>query len=96
MMIEDEEKLTLSHRYDVPNVTFLPSARSDKTLQTSSLLRQVGKTGVRGFSIMMRGGLKGLIIIFYPLSFLMVIMITFITTPSSIFFLMFSNAFSDV
>ena len=55
--------LTLSHRHDVPNVTFLPSTRADMTLRMSSPQRQVEKTGVRGFYIIMWAGLKGLCLV---------------------------------
>ena len=55
------DALTLSRLHDVRNVTFLPSTRADMALRTSSPQHQVGKTGVRGFYIIMRAGLKGLI-----------------------------------
>ena len=53
-------RLTLSHQHDVPNVNFLPSTLADMTLRTSSPQLQFGKTGVRGFHIIMRAGMKEL------------------------------------
>ena len=49
--------LALSRRHDVTNVTSLPVTRADKTLRMSSPQRQVGRSGVRGFYIIMWAGL---------------------------------------